>query len=209
MVIDPFSLKIDKAGKLTQETIVLLDNKRNCHKVTTEYLQNDETKQTHTISELNENIKLWKEAGWHQFQLSSQALVMDGKTYHNYSGKVVNEIEVNEGEEFIQSLTVNGSTFLIQLVSTQQGIRFICGPSPGSRKRDLLPMRMRSSKLKEMIFTSNRTVLTLFDKKLIHFSSNGTQIVNQIETEYEFEFLISHSKMTSKTKFVQGFNSNC
>ena len=48
-------------------------------------------------------------------------------------------------------------------------------PSPGSRKRDLLPVRLRHD-VQEVFFSSNETVVMQVYDKLIHIDLNGTLV---------------------------------
>ena len=70
---------------------------------------------------------------------------------------------------------MSGSSNLIIVEAVDKGrkINFEVMPKLGSRKLDLLPVRMRVN-VNDIIFTSSQTVAMLFNDKLIHFHMNGT-----------------------------------
>ena len=72
---------------------------------------------------------------------------------------------------------MSGSSNLIMATTVAQGrkIKFEVMPSLGSRKFDLLPLRMRIY-VGDVIFTSSQTVVIhdLYHFQLIHYHMNGT-----------------------------------
>ena len=59
-------------------------------------------------------------------------------------------------------------------------MNFTIMPSPGSRKRDLLPVRLRHE-VKDAFFSSGQTVVIQVNERLIQLDLNGTLVSQDAE----------------------------
>ena len=85
----------------------------------------------------------------------------------------------------------------------RSGMTFEVKTSPGSRRHNLVPMRMQG-RAEQIIFTSYKTVVMEFNSKLFHFNLDGTlhnvdiehADYEKIKKFYKKGFLISQSELT-------------
>ena len=87
--------------------------------------------------------------------------------------KTGEKVYTTEGNSCAHAMSGSSNLIIVEAADRGRQIRFEVMPALGSRKLDLLPLRMRID-VENVIFTSSQTVAMHYEIELIHFHMNGT-----------------------------------